>query len=80
MRHGLRPSEWFSGLGMLGLWGKNLSHSPKANRPFNLLVSLIWVPIFSKGPKRLTFYFQVLWASELLGGGAWLKGNPGPGL
>ena len=39
------------------------SHLPKANRPFKLLVSLSWA-IFSTGPKRLTFYFQVLWASE----------------
>ena len=39
------------------------AHLPKANRPFDLLVFPFW-SIFSKGPKRLTFYFQVLWASE----------------
>ena len=27
-------------------------HLPKANRPFDLLVSHVWSPIFSKGPKR----------------------------
>ena len=30
---------------------------------FNLLVSPFW-PMFSKGPKRLTFYFRVFWATE----------------
>ena len=34
-------------------------------RPFDLLVSLFWSTL-SRGPKRLTFYFQVLWASESL--------------
>ena len=33
------------------------------SRPFDPLVFPFW-SIFSKGPKRLTFYFQVLWASE----------------
>ena len=36
---------------------------PKANGPFDRLVFPFW-SIFSKGPKRLTFYFQVFWASE----------------
>ena len=35
----------------------------KANRPLDLLVFPCW-SIFSRGPKRLTFYKQVLWASE----------------
>ena len=35
-------------------------------RPFNLLVFWFW-SIFSGGPKRLTFFFQVLSATELLG-------------
>ena len=34
-------------------------------RPFELLVFPFW-STFSRGLKRLTFYFQVLWASELL--------------
>ena len=33
------------------------------SRPFDLLVFQFW-SIFSKGPKRLTFYFLVFWASE----------------
>ena len=32
-------------------------------RPFDLLVFPFW-STFSRGLKRLTFYFQVLWASE----------------
>ena len=36
---------------------------PKANRPFNLLVFQFW-SFFSKGPKRLTLYFWVVWATE----------------
>ena len=35
------------------------------SRPFDLLVFPFW-SIFSRGPKRLTFYLQVLWASECL--------------
>ena len=42
----------------------SLTHLPKANRPFDLLVFQFWSS-FSKGPKRLTFYFLVFWASEL---------------
>ena len=38
-------------------------HLPKVNRAFHLLVSLLW-PIFCEGPRRLTFYVQVVWASE----------------
>ena len=34
------------------------------SRPFDLLVVHFW-SIFSHGPKRLTFWFQVLWAIEL---------------
>ena len=33
------------------------------SQPFDLLVSPFW-SIFSHGPKRLTFYFWVLWATE----------------
>ena len=32
-------------------------------RPFDLAVFHVW-SIFSHGPKRLTFWFQVLWAIE----------------
>ena len=32
------------------------------SRPLDPLVSLIW-PMSCKSPKRLTFYFQVLWAA-----------------
>ena len=32
------------------------SAQPKANRPFSLLAFQVW-PIFSHGPKRLTFVF-----------------------
>ena len=42
----------------------NLSQLFKAD-----LLTFWFVPfwsIFSRGPKRLTFYSQVLWASELL--------------
>ena len=39
------------------------SHSVVRRRPFDLLVFPFW-STFSGGPKRLTFYFQVLWASE----------------
>ena len=42
---------------------KNKKNSLAQSRPFDLLVFPFWF-IFSKGPKRLTFYFQVLWASE----------------
>ena len=35
------------------------------SRPFDLLVFRVW-SIFSHDPKRLTFYFQVLWVSEFL--------------
>ena len=45
---------------------KGIQHGtqlPKANRPFHLLVFPFWSS-FSHGPKRLTFYFWVLWASE----------------
>ena len=35
------------------------------SRPFDLLVFPFWSS-FSHGPKRLTFYFWVLWASESL--------------
>ena len=38
-------------------------HSVAQSRPFNLLV-FQFRSIFSHGPKRLTFYFWVLWASE----------------
>ena len=38
------------------------SYSVAQSRPFNLLVFSFW-SIFSHGPKRLTFYFQVLWAT-----------------
>ena len=34
------------------------------SRPFNLSVCQFW-SIFSKGPKRLTFYSWVLWATEM---------------
>ena len=47
---------WFPG----GSRKTHIPHLPKANRPFDLLV-FPW-SIFSKGPKRLTFYLQVFWA------------------
>ena len=47
--------------------GHSISHSPPnsvaQSRPFNLLIFQFW-SIFSHGSKRLTFYFQVFWASE----------------
>ena len=38
-------------------------YSVVQSRPFDLLVFPCW-SIFSRGPKRLTFYKQVLWATE----------------
>ena len=46
--------------------GRELApYSLAQSRPFDLLVFQFWVPIFSKGPKRLTLYFLVFWAGEL---------------
>ena len=45
------------------VWEGAISQLSKANRPFNFMVFKFW-SIFSKGPKRLTFYFWVLWATE----------------
>ena len=45
----------------LEVFGK--PNSLAQSRPFDLLVFPCW-SIFSKGPNRLTFYFQVFWASE----------------
>ena len=39
------------------------NNSLAQSQPFDLLVSPFW-SIFSHGPKRLTFYFWVLWATE----------------
>ena len=39
------------------------TYSVVQSRPFDLLVFPVW-SIFSRGPKRLTFYSQVLWATE----------------
>ena len=41
------------------------------SRPFDLLVFPFW-SIF-RGPKRLTFYLQVLWASEKMIGVRWVR-------
>ena len=41
-----------------------MSDSVAQSRPFNLLV-FSCLSIISHGPKRLTFCFQVLWATEL---------------
>ena len=43
----------------------SLNLSVAQSRPFDLLVFPFWSS-FSHGPKRLTFYFWVLWASEIL--------------
>ena len=40
-------------------------YSLAQSRPFDLLVFPCW-SIFSTGPKRLTFYFQVFWESECI--------------
>ena len=40
-----------------------LLHSVAQSRPFDLLVFRFW-SIFGHAPKRLTFYSQVLWATE----------------
>ena len=53
-------AEWCKAGSLSKGWS---SHLPKANRPFDLLVFPFW-SIFSEGPKRLTLYFQVFWASE----------------
>ena len=45
------------------LWFKRKENSLAQSRPFDLLASHVW-SIFSKGPKGLTFYFWVLWATE----------------
>ena len=46
-------------------WGsKRILNSLAQTRPFDLLVSHVW-SIFNTGPKRLTFYFWVLWATAL---------------
>ena len=49
--------------GFLFLHFPCLFFSVAQSRPFNLLVFPFWSS-FSHGPKRLTFYFWVLWASE----------------
>ena len=51
-----------SGRKKRGATGVGFTQLPKADL-FDLLVSPFW-SIFSKGPKRLTFYFQVFWATE----------------
>ena len=43
--------------------GMASQYSLAQRRPFDLLV-FPFLSIFSKGPKRLTLYFQVFWASE----------------
>ena len=64
------PRPWLGALSVLGHpvpdvlrllveWKVSVAQS----RPFNLLVFHFW-SIFSKGPKRLTFCFWVLWANE----------------
>ena len=52
-----------------------MKNSVVQNRPFDLLVFLFW-SVFSGGPKRLTFYVQVLWASEKMS----IRGLTSPGL
>ena len=52
----------------VGAPNPNLPPPPTKNyvaqsQPFDLLVSPFWSS-FSRGPRRLTFYFWVLWASE----------------
>ena len=42
------------------------SQLPKANRPFDLLVSPLWSIFVSAGPKRLAFDVRVLWATDCL--------------
>ena len=45
-------------------WTSGILGSVVQSQPFDLLVFPVWSS-FSHGPERLTFYFSVLWASEL---------------
>ena len=58
-----RASSWFRATSQKRASNKANNNSGAQSRPFNLLVFSFW-SIFSHGPKRLTFYFQVLWAIE----------------
>ena len=52
----------------------SISNSVVQSRPFDLLVFPFW-GILSKGPKRLTFCFQALWATEVMLAGQRLFGS-----
>ena len=54
-----------------------IQYSVVQSQPFDLLVSPFW-SIFSKGPKRFTFYFRAFWATESMLGDAHLVFRSSP--
>ena len=59
----MRKGFWLAGLKIRRWTCQLYPSSVVQSRPFDLLVFPSW-STFSRGPKRLTFYKQVLWATE----------------